>query len=82
MACLARSSRISVLPSSGRYHENFDLSLTARAIEVLEPAVRAAAGDEFDEYVAREILEFANDLRARLQHIARGSLQYKYKEPA
>jgi hypothetical protein len=67
------------LSATDRYYENFDISVTPKVLEVLEPLYRAAAEDEFDEQVARELTELANECRARLQQIAAGNRQTRNK---
>lgn len=62
-------------PKRERYFESLDVTLTPRAIETLEPAVRALADDEFDEHTRLELTQLANDLWSRLERCKAGDLQ-------
>lgn len=57
-------------------YETFDLTLTAPTLAKLEPVVRQLAEDEWEsEQTQREFVNFANEMRSRLQRIAVGDLQ-------
>ena len=52
-------------------HESFFLALSGPTLAKLEPAVRALADAEWEDDIAQmELVNFANELRARMQAIA------------
>lgn len=57
-------------------YETWAITLTPKALERLEPAIRQAAEEEWeDEQVQTELMNHANDIHSRLQRIARGDVQ-------
>lgn len=57
-------------------YEHIPLALSPATINLLEPAVRKLAEDEWEnEQAQRELMNLANEFRSRLQRIARGDLQ-------
>jgi hypothetical protein len=59
-------------------HETFEISLRPLTLERLEPLILKAAEAEWeDDAVQRELFDLANEIRARLQHIAAGDVQRK-----
>lgn len=58
------------------YYEHIPLAIRPATMERLEPLIRQAAADEWeDECVARELGNLAEDFRSRLQRITKGDLQ-------
>lgn len=58
-------------------YETLTVSLRPATLERLEPVIRGTAEAEWeDEHVQMELANLANDLRARLQRLARGDFQH------
>lgn len=53
--------------------EFIEMVFSPRTLHILEPLVRQAAAEEWESEQSQiELLNFANELRARLQRITRG----------